>query len=257
MALTPNKFGKEAAESVVLLREAWHTKNHPFYIEFSEGKIGLLSMAALMAQHYQHVRRCLPSFGLIYYKSPPEARSFALENLAEEEGLVAGPGKGREAHDHMELIFRFCLAAGMTKEEVRSTEQLPAWRARTYYYLNVVHDMPIGVILAMQCTQEGQQPAINGERTLPAFKKYHGYTSESPEIEFFTEHHVADADHSSRQLQLVERLITSPELRDQAVEVAEVQVKTRWAGMNDLYRTAILGQIDPLPKKSLSKMEVW
>ena len=68
------------------------------------------------------------------------------------------------------------------------------------------------------------------------------------EIEFFTEHHVADADHSSRQLQLVERLINSPELRDQAVEVAEVQVKTRWACMNDLYRTAILGHKDPLPK---------
>ena len=106
MVLTPNKFGKEAAESVVLLREAWHTKDHPFYIEFSEGQIGLPAMAALMAQHYQHVSRCLPSFGLIYYKSPLEARSFALQNLAEEEGLAAGPGTGREPHDHMELIFQ-------------------------------------------------------------------------------------------------------------------------------------------------------
>jgi pyrroloquinoline-quinone synthase len=243
-----NKYGQEAAKGVVALREAWHTKNHPFYVEFSEGKIGLEPMGKLMAQHYQHVLRALPSFGIIYYKSPPEAREFVLENLAEEEGLLAGPGEDRQPHDHMELIFRFCRAAGMTDEAVRETEQLPAWRARSYYYLNVVQDMPIGVIMAMQCTQEGQQPAINGERTLPAFEKYHGYTMDSPDIEFFTEHYIADADHSSRQLQMVEKLITSPELRDQALEVAETQVKTRWACMNDIYRTVVLGQHDPVPE---------
>ncbi|MEC7489969.1 MAG: iron-containing redox enzyme family protein [Pseudomonadota bacterium] len=244
-----NKYGKQTAEGIVAIRETWHTKDHPFYIGFSEGEIGLKQMAALMAQHYQHVLRALPSFGIIYYKSPPEAREFILENLAEEEGLVAGPGEDREPHDHMELIFRFCRAAGMTEDEVKTTEQLPAWRARSYYYLNVVHDMPIGVILAMQCTQEGQQPAINGERTLPAFQKFHGYTLQSPEIEFFTEHYIADADHSSRQLQLVEKLITSPELRDQAMEVAETQVKTRWACMNDIYRATVLGYQDPMPDK--------
>ena len=243
-----NKYGKDAAEGVVAIREAWHTKNHPFYVDFFEGKIGLEPMGALMAQHYQHVLRALPSFGIIYYKAPPEAREFALENLAEEEGLVAGPGQDREPHDHMELIFRFCRSVGMSEEQVKATEQLPAWRARSYYYLYVVHDMPIGVILAMQCTQEGQQPAINGERTLPAFQKYHGYTLESPEIEFFTEHFIADADHSSRQLQMVEKLITSEELRDQALEVAETQVKTRWACMNDVYRSSVLGEKDPVPQ---------
>ncbi len=245
--MATNKYGKEAAEGVIALREAWHTKDHPFYMDFFHGKIGLEPMARLMAQHYQHVRRVLPSLGILYYKGPPEAREFVLENLAEEEGMIAGPGEDREPHDHMELIFRFCRAAGMTDEEVKATEQLPAWRARSYFYLNTVQDMPIGVVLAMQSTQEGQQPAINGERTLPAFEKYHGYGPGAPEIEFFTEHHVADADHSSRQLQLVEELITSPELRDQALEVAETQVKTRWAGMNDIYRTAVLGERDPLP----------
>ena len=241
-------YGEEAAKGVVALREAWHTKDHPFYLDFFHGKIGLEPMAKLMAQHYQHVRRVLPSLGVVYYKSPPEARRFVLENLAEEEGMIAGPGEGRESHDHMELIFRFCRAAGMMDEEVKATEQLPSWRARSYFYLNTVHDAPPGVILAMQCTQEGQQPAINAERTLPAFRKFHGYALESPEIEFFTEHEVADADHSSRQLQLVEKLITSAEERDQALEVAETQVKTRWACMNDLYRTVVMGQSDPLPK---------
>ncbi len=245
--MAANSYGREAAQGVVALRETWHTKDHPFYLDFFHGRIGLGPMARLMAQHYQHVRRVLPGLGLLYYRSPPEARGFVLENLAEEEGLLAGPGEDREPHDHMELIFRFCRTAGMAEREVRDTEQLPAWRARSYFYLDVVANMPVGVVLAMQSTQEGQQPAINGERTLPAFERHHGYAPDSPEIAFFAEHHVADADHSSRQLQLVERLVTTAELRDLALEVAETQVRTRWACMNDIYRTAVLGETDPLP----------
>ena len=99
----------------------------------------------------------------------------------------------------------------------------------------------------MQSTQEGQQPAINGERTLPALKKFHGYNIDAPEIEFFSEHYIADADHSSRQIDLVRRLVTNEDLQRRALEVAETAVKTRWACMNEIYRTAVLGERDPVP----------
>lgn len=243
----PNDYGRRAAREIVALRNTWHTKDHPFFIGFHQGAFGLRPLGLLMAQHFQHVKRVLPSFGIAYYKAPPEARRFLLENLAEEEGILAGPGEGREAHDHMELIRRFCRAAGLTDAEVEATEQLASWRARSYFYLNTVKDEPIGVILAMQSTQEGQQPAINAERTLPAFEKFHGYKPDAPEIEFFSEHLVADADHSSRQLDLVTRLINSQDLLDRAIEVAEIAVKTRWACMNEIWRVAVKGESDPLP----------
>ncbi len=242
-----NPIGESTAVEIVALRERWHTKNHPFYLEFFEGKIGLEPMALMMAQHFQHVARVLPAFGIAYYRAPPEARRFLLENIAEEEGLMAGPGEGREAHDHQELIFDFCTAAGMTREEVMATEQSAAWRARSYFYINAIRDEHIGVVLAYGATQEGQQPALNGERCLPAFEKYHGFTMDSPEIGFFTEHLVADVDHSSRQLALVEKLIDSDSLKARALEIAELAVKTRWACVNETYRTAVLGEKDPLP----------
>ena len=147
----------------------------------------------------------------------------------------------------MELIYRFCEVAGLSKDAVWKTEQLPAWRARSYYYMGVVRDEPIGVIVAMQSTQEGQQPAINIERVIPAMEKFHGYTMESPEIEFFTEHAVADAEHSGRQIELVKDLITTEEDKARALDVAETAVKTRWACMNDIYRVAVKGERDPLP----------
>lgn len=248
MAAKASAIGKAAVEKIVAVREKWHTKNHPFYLDFFHGKIGLAPLGALMAQHYQHTQRVLPSLGVAYYKGSAGDRRFLLENLAEEEGLMAGPGDDRHATDHTDLILRFCRLAGFSDEVVRATEQLPAWRARSYYYLNTVREEPFAVIVAMMSTQEGQQPAINGERTLPAFEKYHGMKADNPAIEFFAEHYIADADHSSRQLDLVARLITNEELQARALEVAEIAVKTRWACMNDIYRTAVLGQTDPLPQ---------
>ena len=242
-----NAIGRDAAAAIVALRETWHTKNHPFYLDFHQGKIGLAPLGRQMAQHYQHVRRVMPSLGIAYYRAPPEAKRAVIENLAEEEGLIAGAGEGREAHDHMELIFRFCRAAGLGEDEVRNTEQLPAWRARSYFYINVVRDEDFGVVVAMQSTQEGQQPAINAERLLPAFEKFHGFAPDAPELMFFREHVIADLDHSGRQIDLVARLIETDAARHRALEVAEIAVKTRWACMNELYRVAVLGERDPLP----------
>lgn len=246
--LQANEIGRETVKRVVALREQWHTKEHPFYVDFFNGKFGLEPLGALMAQHYQHVKRVQPSLGVAYYKAPWDSRRFILENLCEEEGLLAGQGEDREAHDHMELIFAFCRKAGLSDEQVLATEQLPAWRARSYFYINTVREEPFPVIVAMMSTQEGQQPAINGERVLPALRKHHGYTKGDPAFEFFAEHEVADADHSSRELDLVAALINTPDLQARALEVATIALKTRWACMNDIYRTAVLGLADPLPK---------
>jgi pyrroloquinoline quinone (PQQ) biosynthesis protein C len=243
-----NSIGKDTAEKVVALRERWHTKNHPFFLDFAAGKIGLAPVAAMMAQHYQHVRRVLPSQGIAYYRAAEgEARRFILANLAEEEGLVAGPGDGREAHDHMDMIFRFCTFGGLSEQQVRATRQLTTWRARSYFYINTIRDEPFGAVVAMQSTQEGQQPALNGERMLPGFKKHHGLEMDHPAIEFFAEHYVADADHSSRQIDLVAKLITSEEDGARALDVAETAVRTRWDCITEIYRTSVLGQADPLP----------
>ena len=70
---------------------------------------------------------------------------------------------------------------------------------------------------------------------------------ESPEIEFFTEHALADQEHSGRQIELVKQLIVNKEDKARALEVAEVAVKTRWACMNDIYRVAVKGEQGPLP----------
>jgi pyrroloquinoline quinone (PQQ) biosynthesis protein C len=245
--------GKKAATSavvkkIVAIREKWHTKKHPFFQEFATGKLPLRAMGLYMAQHYRFVELVLPAFGYLMARAPADVRYSLLENLSEEAGLQALRREGHVPHDHMEDIFAFCRAAGLKDGEVRNLERTPAWWARTLLYCSTMRDEPVGVALAMQSTQEGQQVALNVEVTLPAFAKHYGYPKGSPAIAFFEEHAAADEEHSNRQLALAAKYIDTPALAARACWVAEQICRLRWASITDLYQTEVLKHKPVLPE---------
>jgi pyrroloquinoline quinone (PQQ) biosynthesis protein C len=250
MSSAKNTIGPEAAKQIVAIRNKWHTKDHPFFIDFSEGKFGLEPLGRMMAQHYAHTQVTSPILGIALFKASGtrEGKRALLENMAEEEGLMAGPGEDREALNHDELILRFTRHTGISDAEVYATEQMASWRARSYYYCGVVQSEAFPVIAAMMSTQEGQQPGINHERTLPGLYKHHGFKPGDPIIEFFTEHELADADHSNRQIDLVAKLITTDEMAQRALHVCELAVKTRWACISEIYKREVLGEPEILPR---------
>jgi pyrroloquinoline quinone (PQQ) biosynthesis protein C len=231
-------------DEIVAIRDRWHTKNHPFFRAFAEGKLPLKSMGRYLALHYQFVSRALPSIAVLYSRvfEHEDVRKAIAENIAEEEGLKAIPGEGHKPHDHNEMIFRFCKAAGFSADDVRNIKMTPAWWARSLHYATVTTTEPLGVVLAMQSTQEGQQPALNDELVLPAFERHYGYKRSAPEVEFFAEHAVADIEHSRRQLELCAKHLTTPELRARALKVAQEAVELRWASITDIYRADVLGE---------------
>jgi pyrroloquinoline quinone (PQQ) biosynthesis protein C len=231
-------------DEIVAIRDRWHTKNHPFFRAFGEGTLPLKSMGRYLALHYQFVSRALPSIAVLYSRvfEYEDVRKAIAENIAEEEGLKAIPGEGHKPHDHNEMIFRFCKAAGFSADEVRNIKMTPAWWGRSLHYATVTTTEPLGVVLAMQSTQEGQQPALNDELVLPAFEKHYGYKRSAPEVEFFAEHAVADIEHSRRQLELCAKHLTTPELRARALKVAQEAVELRWASITDIYRADVLGE---------------
>jgi pyrroloquinoline quinone (PQQ) biosynthesis protein C len=154
---------------------------------------------------------------------------------------------GHEPYDHTELTFRFCRAAGLSDEAVRSMKMPPAWWARSLYYYHTVATEPVGVVLAMQSTQEGQMPGLIGEVLLPAFEKHYGIKRDAPEIEFFTEHDSADVEHSRRQSDLCAKYLNTPELEARALRVAQEICELRWASISELYRSEVLGEKELLP----------
>lgn len=238
--------GDDIAARITAIRDKWHTKQHPMFKALAKGELDLRVLGIYMAQHAKYVRYGLEAFGLLYARGASDVRKMLVENMAEEEGLIGGHSD-HGPQDHMEMIYEFCDAAGMTRDEVYNVEMTPGWWGRALYYLNTARTEPMGVVLAMQSTQEGQMPALNGEIILPALDKHYGYKKEAREVLFFAEHEVADEDHSRRQLELAAKYLDTPELRRRAEEVAEEMCRLRWGCTTDTYRMEHLGQRDEMP----------
>ena len=245
--MAPPQSSEGIGATIVAIRETWHTKNHPFFQKMLDGSLPLHALGIYMAQHYKFVSRAVPSKGLIYWRAGSDVHKAIAENLAEEEGVRAVPLEGHQAHDHWQMISDFCNAAGLSDEEIRRTEPTPAWWARTLHYLQTNRDEPVGVALAMESSQEGQQVALNNEVTIPSFEKHYGFTRDSAEIAFFVEHAEADREHSTRQLNLCEKYLDTPELRARAIEICGQAVRLRWASITDLYRRHVLSEDELLP----------
>ena len=232
-------------DDVVAIRSRWHTKHHPMFTELTAGKLDLRVLGVYMAQHGRFVKFAYEAFGLMIVRAPKDVQRMMIENLAEEEGFLAGP-EG-EAHNHFEMITDFCNAAGMSVDEILNVEPTPAWWARALHYRHTCETEDIGVALAMLSTQEGQQPELNAEVTIPAFAKHYGYERDAKEIKFFVEHEAADEEHSRRQLDLCAKYLDDPALHDRARKVCEEACMLRWASTTDTYRFEALGLTDPLP----------
>ena len=207
-------------------------------------------MGVYKARHWHFVQRAIASFGVLFartYAGHEDVSRMIAENISEEEGFKAIPREGHQAHDHSELIFRFCRAAGLSESEVRSMKMTPAWWARSLHYYTTAAQEPVGVVLAMQTTQEGQQPALDKEVVLPAFARHYGYPAGSPEIEFFTEHAEADVEHSKRQMALCAKYLKTDDDKARALVVAEEACMLRWASITDVYRAEYLKEKEILP----------
>ncbi len=238
---------KSIANNIIAIRDKWHTKNHPFFQKMLDGSLDLYPLGVYMASHYKFVELALPSFGFLLWKGPQDVKHAVIENLAEEEGLVAIPRPGHEPHDHTRMIFDFCNAAGLGDEEVKNLTIGPAWHARRLHYAHTLRDEALGVTLAMQATQEGQQPALNKEVTIPSFVEHYGFDRDAKEIAFFVEHAEADEEHSERQMELCEKYIDSPSVADRALEVCEEACMLRWESITEIYREYVLKEERLLP----------
>ena len=233
-------------ERIIAIRDRWHTKRHPMFQALAKGELDLRVLGIYMAQHAKYVRYGLQAFGLLYARAPGDIRKMLVENMAEEEGLIGGHTE-HGAHDHMQMIDDFCAAAGLTRDDVQNVDMTPGWWGRALYYLNATREEPVGVVLAMYFTQEGQMPALNSEIVLPALERHYGHKPNDRATVFFAEHALADIEHSERQIGLASKYLDTPELEQRAEEVAREMCRLRWGCTTDTYRFEHLGERDEMP----------
>ena len=113
--------GNEVIASLDSLTAEMNLLNHPFYKEWTAGKLPLQRLHNYAVQYYHHVA-AFPRYlsGIHTGCEDLLTRQALLENLIDEE---------RGGENHPELWLRFAEALGVTREMVLDSEPLPATRA--------------------------------------------------------------------------------------------------------------------------------
>ena len=207
---------------------ARHSRLNPFTEKWRNGELTRAHLGGWVSQHVLYVsqfsRWCATMYGGC---SDREARDFLLENIIEEESGTK----------HIDLLFRFAEACGLSAADLARSRQLPSTRALTAWCYETArqpfHVAAAGLLVGL----ESQVPEIY-RRNIPALREAYGFSEF--EIEYFTVHVETDEVHGERGYQIVERHATTASTQAEAIEAVREAAEMRWQYMTGVYRAYVL-----------------
>ena len=179
-------LGNEILASLDSLTAEMNLLNHPFYQEWTAGKLPVQRLRNYAVQYYHHVA-AFPRYlsGIHTGCEDLLTRQALLENLIDEE---------RGGENHPELWLRFAEALGIAREMVLDSEPLPATRALVDTFIDLTKYQPLVAGLAALYVYESQTPAVTGAK-IDGLRRFYGITSEHG-LRFFSVHREADPHHA-------------------------------------------------------------
>jgi pyrroloquinoline-quinone synthase len=168
--------------------------DHPFYQEWTAGRLPLQRLRSYAVQYYHHIA-AFPRYlsGIHTGCEDLLTRQALLENLIDEE---------RGGENHPELWLHFAEALGITREMVLDSELLPATRALVDTFIDLTKYQPLVAGLAALYVYESQTPAVAGAK-IDGLRRFYGITSEQG-LRFFSVHREADPHHARIVGQMVQ-----------------------------------------------------
>jgi pyrroloquinoline-quinone synthase len=202
----------------------------PFTERLRRGELTRAQLGAFAVQHRHYVSQ-FPRWCAAMYAGCPDvaARDFLLENLIEEETGTR----------HTELLLRWAEACGVGREATRTIRPLPSTRGFVAWGYDMARrpfqEAAAGLLIGL----EAQVPRVYAA-TLGALREHYDFSEH--ELEFFAIHIEADAVHSQRGYEIVERVCSSAEAREVALEAVRQAVEMRRHYMVGNYRAHVLGE---------------
>jgi pyrroloquinoline-quinone synthase len=186
-------LGNEVVASLDSLTAEMNLLNHPFYQEWTVGKLPLQRLQNYAVQYYHHVA-AFPRYlsGIHTGCADLLTRQALLENLIDEE---------RGGENHPELWLRFAEVLGVARETVSGSEPLPATQALVDTFVHLTKYQPLVAGLAALYVYESQTSAVAAAK-IDGLRRFYGITSERG-LRFFSVHLEADPHHA----RIVGRLI--------------------------------------------------
>jgi pyrroloquinoline-quinone synthase len=226
-------------DRLVGARDQRHSKNHPFFELWAQGKLTKEQTAFYCAQHFHYVVEYLN--WMAYEASQirqQDVKAYLFENLGDEEN---------PDDRHLDMLKDYVTACGLNRDSVEGsvilsgTDQLQNWGWRLVYqtaWPAALAGMFIGL--------ESQFLDIC-KKIVPALHEFYGYKPGAKEIRFFEEHIHADEVHGSKGFAIVEKYADTPQLQALALKAVEEATLRRWRYMNSIHRYALHGRDDETP----------
>ncbi len=193
--------------------DKYHLLKHPFYVQWSKGKLSLDILREYAKQYYHHVKAFPRYISSIHSKCDDiKSRQVLLGNLIEEE-------QGEE--NHPELWLRFAENLGTSREEVEKAELGEKTKALIEGFFKLAGESyakGIGALYAY----ERQVPEV-AKSKIDGLEKFYDIKSEQA-LKFFKVHIHADEWHSEECANLIKNLSVQDqkEAKKGAVEGAKL-----------------------------------
>ncbi len=211
--------------------ESRHSRFHPYYQLWREGKLPREAIAGWVQEHY-HFTKDIPWLNSVMPTRVPyeDVRAVYRESAAEE----------MDPRDpHINILLRFGEAMGLDPEVVKRSKPLPTTQALLdWIYIMGTQRSMVECIAGMQIGLESQPPQLYGD-IVPALKEKYGCTD--AQIAYFPVHVEADTEHGGRAYDLVEKYARSEEQRRRAVLAAREGAEKRWLYIDGIYIHYVLG----------------
>lgn len=195
--MQPKTVSVQLSRQIDRIVEKHKMLKHPFYKDWSAGKLSLEILREYAKQYYLFVYQ-FPTFISVIHSNAPtlEYRQQLLSNLMDEE-------VGEK--NHPRLWLQFCQALGLSLEEVRNALPLPETAELNQTFRTLCQKKSFAEGVAALYAYESQIPAVSEEK-IQTLAKFYGI-SNPEDIEFFTVHQEADIEHTHISQEILDSLI--------------------------------------------------
>jgi pyrroloquinoline-quinone synthase len=200
------------------LEETLHSRltlDHPVLQEMAKPKKNLPLVSKMALQAFHLTRAFTGYIGILYYHCPIQKYRAALAvNLYEEE-----TGALSKTANHMDLMERFILALGLTREQIENEVPLPTtidlieYRKKLCENRETLHMGAAAVMIASEGQSLETKAGKTKDQLIPEM-----YGLKPEDLAFFAVHAVEDVYHVGDGLDLVGDLCTTEKLQQEAIE---------------------------------------
>ncbi len=205
---------------------ARHLLTHPFYQDWSAGRLSQSALRDYAVQYYRHVEAFPRYVSALHSRcEDPATRQALLENLIEEE---------RGERNHPQLWLRFAEGLGTSREEVRAATPRAMTTELVDTFTQLSREGSLAAGLAALYVYESQMPAV-AETKIEGLKRFYGIESDDA-VAFFSVHREADVYHARTGARLIEQLADTPEGEAEVIVAADRAISALWAMLGGMQR---------------------